>query len=182
MNKYLHWLLLIVILIIALLLLYWIIFEVFLKTSVEFQSGSLTALLTIFAIIITRKEEVKKNHQTSMMEKKVEVYKSLIEMFFAYFYAKGKSKEGLLLNNYKKLMPGILTYGSSETIKLWGEFRNLSSDTNISDKTYVSKFESLLLSIREDLGHDNSMLNNNEHIILKTFLNKVDDIYNKDQT
>lgn len=65
-----------------------------------------------------------------------------------------------------------MIWADDSVISEWAEFRTFSPEGK-SGVDLLIKYESIMLSIRKDLGHKNNKLDNHE--LLKCFLNGVEE-------
>lgn len=150
-------------------ILSYVAFRLFDKVS----QTTLTILAGAIGFVVSKLYESIKENKQRAYDKKREVYYNLIKPFREVLANINTSKKNDLTD--KQIKDAIeaafdnILYASDEVIKIYGTFRNLSSNSNISTESILGSFALLLKAMRKDLGNQFSSLD--EVDILKMFIN-----------
>ena len=134
---------------------------------------TLTILAGAIGFVVSKLYESIKENKQRAYEKKREIYYNLIKPWREVLSNLKTSKKNDLTD--KQIKDAIeaafdnILYASDEVIKIYGTFRNLSSNSNTSAEPILGAFALLLKAMRKDLGNQFSSLD--EVDILKMFIN-----------
>lgn len=82
---------------------------------------------------------------------------------------------------FERHTPELIIWGSPPMLRAYGEFRSAGNDPDRSDpRRPLFVFESLLLAIREDLGHSNDGLEQGD--LLRLFITDFDQYFKRADT
>jgi len=131
------------------------------------------ALIGIIITTIAGKLFDKNNEiQTRMREKKAAGYRQIID--FLVNMKQYSESEDTLAVKYTEIMPDLVLWGGSDVLNEWTEYRYFLMFENISDMKPIellNKTDKLLLTIRKDMGHNNSRLKAKS--LLRLFVNDI---------
>lgn len=138
-------------------------------------------LLTYFA---SKSIERKRAVEQAMRLEKVRIYQSFTVFFMRLLlksHPAGKPDEKEILVFLATITPEFITYGSNDVVKKWGKFsrmlREESDKIESNPARYMFEFESLLKSLRSDLGHNSFTISKGD--IARLFINDIDEYLNK---
>jgi hypothetical protein len=143
--------------------------------------GSVTAALIgagalICANVYAKRRETQQKAEQEIRVKKTEVYETLIELMFNQLMGSKQGKKQLtsdeLLKALAKLMPRVVVWASPKVIAHWNYIKNTSSHSQ-SSLEIMKTWDTLLLLIREDLGHNDAALAKFE--LTRLFVNDLDE-------
>ena len=145
-------------------LVVWLIWAL-LQADKVVQSGVLTAIGALAAVLISQHFSQRREIEARHFEQKAKAYENLIGLFFKYFAADatksrspntGQTIKALL--DFKKAMT---VWASDEVIKEWNAFEaTLDQDLDIAER--LMAWDKLLRAFRKDLGKDDSELDDGE--------------------
>lgn len=103
-----------------------------------------------------RKREINARH----FAEKREAYMTIIDIFFELIEAQKKQKNLSSSQLQKKMTlfkKRMIVWGGCDVIQAWNELE-MRVDADSSSRDLVVRMEKILRAIREDLGHDDSLL------------------------
>lgn len=157
----------------------WIIYlavGAYLKASNNVQLGVATALISIFAIIYNNSRQQSREIKTRHFSEKREAYQKFFNLMFDMFDAQKRGveiSEDEAVLRMRSVVKEMMIWGSAETINNYNAFlKRSTSSEKISEKEVFQGVETLLLSFRRDLGHNDKKL---EPLGLTKLIVKADD-------
>lgn len=151
--------------------------------AVALITGSLSVLGVVISSIISKILEYRQNTKRYLYEKKEEPYSEFIEMVYKTQMLVKENKE----YNEKEMLDDIFSFskkltlwGSSEVIKKWLTFREVSQNQagNPTDNLFI--LEEIIFEIRNDMGQKRKGLKKGD--ILSFFVNDIKEYLPKDKT
>lgn len=151
--------------------------------AVALITGSLSVLGVVISSIISKILEYRQNTKRYLYEKKEEPYSEFIEMVYKTQMLVKENKE----YNEKEMLDDIFSFskkltlwGSSEVIKKWLTFREVSQNKagNPTDNLFI--LEEIIFEIRNDMGQKRKGLKKGD--ILSFFVNDIKEYLPKDKT
>ena len=117
--------------------------------------------------------------------KKVPIYEEQMKVIFKILFASQKGNKKMEETEMIKAFTGftekLIIWGGSEVIKAWEEFRAHpwgNEDKDLAREGFM-KFEKFVLTLRKDLGNENSNLEDGD--LLRMFITDFDDHVKSDQ-
>lgn len=143
--------------------------------AVAIIAGSVTVIVSIVSLIISKYYERRDKIQQEIRQKKIPVYEELIAflttMLFAEKMDETKPTEVEIIKFFANFTNKIIVWGSDEVLKAYQTMRFHSlQGKNPLDVLFL--YEKLLLEIRKDLGHKNKDLERGS--MLSLFINDID--------
>lgn len=135
-------------------------------------AASATILVSVFSLIVSKYLENKTRIKQEIRQKKIPVYEKQIDTFFnAMFSSKNSGKQfhdKQLQKEFVEFTKKLIIWGSEEVILEWYEFRKADWG-KMEPEQMLAQFESLLTSIRKDVGNESSSLP--PGVIVSLFIN-----------
>ncbi len=138
----------------------WGLFQLNPNVSAAIIAAAVTALVSIYQLNAARRHQTEALIEKDPREKKVDVYERLIsfiiEMMFADKMAKKQSRQETL-RAYAELAPAMTIWTSDAVLAEFARFRSglVQQQDAVNPRDAVKLIESLILTIRRDLGHAN---------------------------
>ena len=130
----------------------------------------------IGANVYAKRRETQQKIEQEIRVKKTEVYETLIDLMFNQILGAKQGKRQLtsdeMMKALAKLMPKVVVWASPKIIAHWNYIKNTSGSAQSTLET-MRTWDTLLLLIREDLGHDDAVLKKFE--LTKLFVNDLDE-------
>jgi hypothetical protein len=148
------------------------------EIAVAIIAASVTALVSIVTIIISKIFEARTRVQIDNRIKKVPIYEKLINFMSRVLLGSKINKapsESEILTFMMDFTQEIMVWGSDDVISSWVKFRRIVlNEAQIKNEPLKSMFiyEELVKSIRKDLGHKNKGIEKGD--ILALFVNDID--------
>lgn len=137
-------------------------------TAIITASGAI--FVSVISVLIAKSIENRKLIEKEIRDKKIPVYEEFFTFFFLFMAKKTEqTMEDFLVSFSAK----FVVWGSDEVLKHWDNFKTSASQGQ--DQIQVLKaFEGLILTIRKDIGHNNTDLK--EGILLRMLIKDYDEI------
>ena len=143
--------------------------NLFISASGNVKLGILTALISIIVLIYNNSRQQVRDISSRHFNEKREAYRDFIDLIFEFMRAVHTSETpNASLERISKIQKNILVWGSAETMNAYNAFMVVSAadkDGNAEqaseDKPDLRIFhamETLLRSVRKDLGHSDRKL------------------------
>lgn len=150
--------------------------------AVALITGSLSVLGVVISSIISKILEYRQNTKRYLYEKKEEPYSEFIEMVYKtqMFVKENKEyNEKEMLDDMFSFSKKLTLWGSSEVIKKWLTFREVSQNQagNPTDNLFI--LEEIIFEIRNDMGQKRKGLKKGD--ILSFFVNDIKEYLPKDK-
>ncbi|ADU29406.1 hypothetical protein [Evansella cellulosilytica] len=154
----------------------WIIYTIDPQIAAAILTGGFTILLSAITIVISRNYESKQKIKEENRMKKIPVYDEFLKFMFRVLDPNDNVKDIEIKKFAKKFNPDLLIWGSSDVVQKYSEYRYAAvSNLKNENRDKINKFkefETLLLSIRKDLGHKDKNVREND--FLRVFINDID--------
>ena len=133
------------------------------------QSGVLAAVGAVAAVLISQRFAQRREIEARHFEQKAKAYENLVGLFFKYLAADAtKSRPPNTAQTIKVLVEfkkSMTVWASDEVIKEWNAFEaTFDQDLEIAER--VMAWDKLLRALREDLGKDDSELEDGDLALL----------------
>lgn len=153
-----------------------ILFKMDTKDSIKIIAMMITVFSGLIGIMYTQKQIKQREIDESHRAKKIEIYQGFLIQTTAMFQGENKNSnqktptEEEKIKFFSKFNEEILLWGSPEIIKIFLEFKNISSkESSENDFEILIVANKLFKAFRVDIGLSNSSLNNCE--LIKLFIN-----------
>ena len=135
-------------------------------------AASATVLAAVIALVAGKIWEQRLKIRDEIRAKKIPIYEKHIATFFRIFFAPkitGKQPDQKeLVAAFAAFSEQMITWGSSDVIKAWNEFRSLDHAAT-PPKEQIDRLEGIFMAIRKDVGNDVRSLQKGD--LLRLFLN-----------
>jgi hypothetical protein len=143
--------------------LYWMISKFFLfltlaqkEVAAALVAGSATIVVATLTIVLGKYYERKKDREALYREKKAEIYDNFLDKFFSSFFDnQGEDSSEDAVKFLKYFTRKLLLWSNPETINAFVNWTHHLQKGRV-DAQSVFLTEAFLLSLRKDLGKDNS--------------------------
>ncbi len=143
--------------------------------AVAIVAASLTGLVSVITLIVSKRQESQSLVQQQIREKKIPIYEQLISFLINAILAdkigKEKMSEQEMVKKFAEFVEELIIWGSDGVLLRYEQFRN-ATNRGVSPAELMFIFEALLLEIRKDLGHSNKSLSQGK--LLGLFINDVE--------
>lgn len=133
----------------------------------------ISVFIAFVGALVTYTSNLQMQIRNEQIDKKTQIYEELVHFFFEIIFAKKINQqpksENETIEFLVKITPKIIMYASDNVLNSFIKFR---TDAIQNTDNSIINFGEMLLSIRKDLGHNNSDLQNLS--ILSVFINDVD--------
>lgn len=147
-------------------------------------AGSVAVLGSAFTLVFGKLWEQRIKIQDEIRAKKVPIYEAHVSTFFKIFFGHRDSTKPPTEVELKKIerenvkafeafAEQMVTWGSSDVIKAWVDFKKLDSMQEAKPDEKLEILENLFRSIRKDLGNDVRSLKRLD--LLRMFVNGLPD-------
>ncbi|MCE3020178.1 hypothetical protein LW893_04405 [Parvimonas micra] len=150
--------------------------------AVALITGSLSVLGVVISSIISKILEYRQNTKRYLYEKKEEPYSEFIEMVYKTqkFVKENKEyNEKEMLDDMFSFSKKLTLWGSSEVIKKWLTFREVSQNQTGDPTDNLFILEEIIFEIRNDMGQKRKGLKKGD--ILSFFVNDIKEYLPKDK-
>jgi len=161
--------------ILIVIIIYFII--ILFKMDTESSTKIIAMMITVFSgllgIIYTQTQIKQREIDESHRERKIKIYQSFLKLNTAVFQGENKDSDNQpptekeKLEFFSKFYEEILLWGSPEVIKVFLEFKYITSDEDSGMDTLIVA-NKLYKAFRKDIGLSNSSLHNCE--LIKLFI------------
>lgn len=144
---------------------------------------SATVFVSVFTVMISKKQEHKVEIQAQLRQKKVPIYERIIEFIFLITFADKLGKnfptQEDMIKFFADTTRDLIIWGSKDMVKAFGDFRDqLVASQNSPEPTQVmGAVEDLLLAVRKDLGHSIAGVKRGD--LLRLYVNDVESYFQK---
>jgi hypothetical protein len=151
------------------------------KLAAGIVVASATVLVSVITVLFSKKQENKANVENHLREKKIPIYKKIIEFIFLITFAEkcGKEQptEEEMMQFFADTTRDLVIWGSKDIVNAYGDFKDvLSNFAEINDTTaMLAAVEDLFFAIRKDLGHTHK--NDKRGDILRLYVNDTYDYF-----
>ncbi|WP_429845308.1 hypothetical protein [Brevibacillus sp. FIR094] len=151
--------------------------------SAALITGSVTALVAVLSLILTklyeRKKEIEQSHRTN----KLPLYEEFISFYFKLLMSSKTGQpvsEAEMIEFHTKFTQKLILWGSDDVISAYANFRRVYLNlSKYPPNELLLQFEKIMLALRKDTGHKNKKLNTGD--LLSLFVNDIDDFLEKNK-
>jgi hypothetical protein len=157
-------------------------------TATAIVTGSVTFLVAIVGILVSRFLERRSNREREQQEKRVPVYEEFVSGLLELMGAtrassaegesEGEAESGTGVQDANAFLARfterVIIWGSEDVVREWVSFRKANSASNSGQENFENlyRLESLLLVMRRDLGLRNKKLERGD--LLRLWINDLD--------
>lgn len=139
-------------------------------------TAAIAVLGSAFTLAFGKLWEQRTKIRDEIRAKKIPIYEAHIASFFKVFLGGkpgvDKPSDADTAKAFAEFAERMVTWGSSDVIKAWGNFRKMGSDLNkLSDPQKLDLLDNIFLAIRKDVGNDVQTLGKRD--LLRLFINDV---------
>lgn len=134
-------------------------------------AASVTVFVAVITLVLGKLLEQRLKIRDEIRAKKIPIYEKHIQTFFKIFFAPKLGGRQLdqkeIVASFATFAEQMITWGSSDVIKTWNDFR-VHSDTG-TDQQKIDRLEGIFRAIRKDVGNPVRDLPKGE--LLRLFVN-----------
>jgi Co/Zn/Cd efflux system component len=145
------------------------------SVSSAIAAGVLALVVTLASVLLTRRHERQRAIEEQIRERKAPVYEELIKGMLSLLQNAepgGKVDAKAAKTLFSKLTPQMITWASDDVMRTWSHWQRDQNVGVLKGMQITFGFESLLQTIRKDLGHANTGFEAGD--ILRLFVSDLD--------
>jgi len=138
-------------------------------------AASATVIVSVISVLVAKRLEYRAALLKEHREKKTPFYEEMVKFIFRIAFSEKLGMDPLtdkeMIEKLAQFTESLVVWGSDEVIDAWFRFRNRSINGIDSPTAVLFEVESILLAIRQDLGHSNKGITKGK--LLGLFVNDI---------
>jgi hypothetical protein len=138
--------------------------KLYIQAEPSVRLGVVTAIGSVIAFVANNAIQSSRERRARLFESKREAYDKFFN-FFTLFFHKNNTEtpmsETEMMESFRNLATGIMTWGSASTINAFNQYQRHNARQDHTDMVDLfSRTETFLRALRRDLGHNDVALEN----------------------